>query len=181
LSESLQDLLEGIYSSVIEARRFVNQQHLKLFESYFDRQVVHDPSTDSDTEIYVPRIVTLATRHSTGDFASYEVIEAAVAVLVPMATLALETLEIEFSAKLHGLTPGEVSENANEDEDVGIIRRTIDDLFGTSSDIGIMMKGDGFDTAVSPARVKVTFKRIDPPEGVSLVQEELLRHLRAQT
>ncbi|MCZ4280697.1 DUF2589 domain-containing protein [Kiloniella laminariae] len=190
MSQSLQNLLEGIYSSVLEARRFVNMQHLKLFQSYFETRVITDPDTGEKIEVYVPRLVAMATSKGVGDQETFEIFEAAAVTLVPMSTLSIDTLEIEFETKLTNLdvTPtakpdskseGEEATDADDvEDDSGIIRRTIDDLFGTASEITIMPKGDSFQSSTSPAKVKINFKMSDPPEGVSLIQEQLLDYLR---
>ncbi|WP_020594272.1 DUF2589 domain-containing protein [Kiloniella laminariae] len=186
MSQSLQNLLEGIYSSVLEARRFVNMQHLKLFQSYFETKVITDPDTGDKIEIYVPRLVAMATSKGVGDQETFEIFEAAAVTLVPMSTLSIDTLEIEFETKLTNLDVTPTTKSSDEDaatkdkseDDSGIIRRTIDDLFGTASEITIMPKGDGFQSSTSPAKVKINFKMSDPPEGVSLIQEQLLDYLR---
>jgi hypothetical protein len=184
LTKSLQTLLEGIYSSVLEARRFVNQQHLKLFESYFENKVITDPATGRPTEVYVPRVVAMATSAGVGAEERYQIVEAPAVTLVPLSSLSIDTLEIEFETKLTNL--GDVAEEGIDeelaaeeaDDEAGLIRRTINDLFGASSEISIMSKGDSFESGASPAKVKVTFKMHDPPEGVSLLQEQMLDYIR---
>lgn len=186
MSQSLQTLLEGIYSSVLEARRFVNLQHLKLFQSYFDTKVVEDPETGQKLEVYTPRMVALTTTKEKKSNGEFDIIEAPALTLVPLSTLSIETLEIEFEAKLTNLTmvekekPKPVRKTAKQKrEEKDIITRTIDDLFGTSAEIEIMSKGDSFESSTSPAKVKVMFKMSEPPEGVNLIQEQLLDNLRS--
>lgn len=185
VADSLQNLLEGIYSSVMEARRILHQQHLQLFTSYFDKKVIPDPDTGDLTEVYVPRLVAMATSRGVGENEVFEIVEAPAITLVPLSGLSIDTMEIEFETKLTDLTildetdtvVAEASDEAN-DSVSNIISRTIDDLFGSSSEISIMHKGDGFESSTSPAKVKITFKMTDPPEAVSLMQEELLDYLR---
>ena len=185
MSQSLQTLLEGIYSSVLEARRFVNLQHLKLFQSYFETKVVEDPATGGKVEVYTPRLLALATSKGAGKDETFEIVEAPAITLVPLSTLSIETLEIEFEAKLTNLTvvekeakpePKKTAKQKREEKD--IITRTIDDLFGTSAEIEIMSKGESFDSGTSPAKVKIMFKMSEPPEGVNLIQEQLLDYVR---
>ncbi|MBN9888857.1 DUF2589 domain-containing protein [Salipiger abyssi] len=200
MSHSLQTLLEGIYASVLEARRFVNLQHLQLFQSYFETKVVKDRATGEDVEVYVPRLVAMATSRGVGTQEHYDIVEAPAITLVPMSTLNIDTLEIEFEAKLASfeIKPHEDKDDeqedekdeqaeepekaeAEEDDTFTIIRRTIDDLFDTASEITVMTKGDSFESSASPAKVKVTFKMTNPPEGVELIQEQLLDYLRSSS
>ncbi|MFN3225424.1 MAG: DUF2589 domain-containing protein [Hyphomicrobiales bacterium] len=177
-------MLEGIYSSVLEARRFVNAQHLQLFQSYFEPKVIDDPDTGDKIEVYTPRLLAVATSQGVGDQETFDVVEAPVLTLVPLTTLSIDTLEIEFEAKLTDLEvvsrededDGETDDASDEDE--GIIKRTINDLFGTASEIKIMPKGDSFDSGASPAKIKIVFKMTDPPEGASLLQEQMLDYIR---
>ncbi|APZ52326.1 DUF2589 domain-containing protein [Salipiger abyssi] len=202
MSHSLQTLLEGIYASVLEARRFVNLQHLQLFQSYFETKIVKDPATGEEVEVYVPRLLAMATSRGVGADERYDIIEAPAITLVPMSTLNIDTLEIEFEAKLASFeikpreddtekeAPEENTEDkpeepeqaeAEEEDTFTVIRRTIDDLFDTASEITVMTKGDSFESSASPAKVKVTFKMTNPPEGVELIQEQLLDYLRSSS
>lgn len=184
MAQTLQTLLEGIYVSVLEARRFVNQQHLDLFKSYFEVKRVPDPETGGEIEAYVPRLVAMATSTGVGENERFEIFETPAVTLIPLNTLAIDTMEIEFETKLNNLNILDHPDAANEDttpppeDEPDVIRRTIDDLFGTASEITIMNKGDSFESGTSPAKVKITFKLQDPPEGAALIQEQLLDYLR---
>ncbi|MEL6701889.1 MAG: DUF2589 domain-containing protein, partial [Pseudomonadota bacterium] len=96
MTNSLQTLLEGIYSSVLEARKFVNDQHLKSFESYFEKRLIQDPDTKDIVEVYAPRLVSVATSKGVGKDETFEIIDAPVMTLIPLSTLAIDTLEFEF-------------------------------------------------------------------------------------
>lgn len=208
MSQSFQTLLEGIYGSILEARRHIDTQHLELFESYFDSSIVTDPATGERIKAYAPRMIAVATTRA----GRTEVVQAPVAVLIPQSGLAIETLEIEFETKLANLNfdTDEVRpapeaaaaeaaapeaktaaksrrkaakapepDDAGEDDDLGVITRTISDFLSPRGDVQIMMKGPDFDSAVSPAKVKVTFRMQPPPEGAALIYEELLKYLRS--
>ncbi|GAB5508874.1 MAG: hypothetical protein Rhims3KO_02750 [Hyphomicrobiales bacterium] len=185
MAQSLQTLLEGIYSSVLEARKYVSSQHLRLFQSYFETKIITDPDTGDPLEVYTPRLLSLATSQGVGENETFEVIDAPVLALVPLHTLAIDTLEIEFEAKLTNLevVKAKDQQEPNEGESEGhpsLIRRTIDDLFGTAAEISIMSKSDSFESSASPAKVKIVFKMTEPPEGVNLLQEQMLDYIRQQ-
>ncbi|MEX0956797.1 MAG: DUF2589 domain-containing protein [Rhizobiaceae bacterium] len=178
---TLQTLLEGIYSSVIEAGNFVTAQHFKMFESYFERKRITDEVL-GETEVYVPRLIAMAYSKIENGEEKFDVYEAPQAALIPMSTLAIETLEMEFEAKIANFealaeTKGDESE-AGEAEDPGILKRTFDQLREVAGEVEIMMKGDSMESSASPVKVKITFKIQPPPEGVALIQEQLLDYLR---
>lgn len=187
MAQTLQTLLEGIYSAVLEAKRFVTAQHLKLFQSYFETRIIQDPDTGKPLEVYTPRLLSVATSKGVGEAETFDVVDAPVLALVPMDTLAIDTLEIEFETKLTDLefikpesdAPDKDADAAGDDDDEpSVIRRTIDDLFGTSAEIRIMHKGEGFESSASHAKVKIVFKMSEAPEGVNLLQEQMLDYIR---
>ncbi len=185
MAHSLQTLLEGIYASVLEARHYVSKQHLQLFKSYFDKRSIKDPETGRPLEVYTPRLLAIATSQGVGDAETFDVVDAPVLTLVPLNTLAIDTLEIEFEAKLTDLEvfePDETLDDAAEYgstvDEPGLVRRTIDDLLGAAAEIKILPKSDSFESGASPAKVKVTFKMSEAPEGVNLLQEQLLDYIR---
>ena len=128
---TLQTLLEGIYSSVIEAGNFVTAQHFKMFESYFERRRITDEVL-GETEVYVPRLVAMAYSKIENGQEKFDVYEAPQAALIPMSTLGIETLEMEFEAKISNfeeLVQAGRDEAADaEQEEPGLIRRTFDQL-----------------------------------------------------
>lgn len=182
MPQSLQTLLEGLYSSVLEARHYVNAQHLKLFESYFDTTTITDPDTGKKVEAYTPKLITIATSKGVGAGETYDITDAPLLSLIKLTHLSVDSLEIEFEAKLTNL-----SEVAKEDaasappappDERGIIRRAIDGLFGTSMQVNIMSKSGSFDSGASPAKVKIIFKATEAPEGIHLIQEQMLDYIR---
>jgi len=193
MAASLKTLLEGIYSSVLEARRYVSAQHFEVFRSYFEKKIIDDPVTGR-TQVYVPRLISIATSKIEGGRETFDVTDAPQMTLIPLSTLAIETLEIEFEAKLTNLNmfqdagedddedegggPEDTLDGNGDYEDAGFISRTYEELRHVADDINVMIKGESLDSAASPAKVKITFKLTDPPEGVSLIQEQLLDYLR---
>lgn len=185
MTQSLQTLLEGIYSSVLEARKYVSAQHLRLFQSYFETKIITDPDTGDPLEVYTPRLLSLATSQGVGENETFEVIDAPVIALVPLNTLAIDTLEIEFEAKLTNLEIVKAQDEQKPGDETAedhpnLIRRTIDDLFGSAAEISIMAKSDSFESSASPAKVKIVFKMTEAPEGAALIQEQMLDYIRQQ-
>ncbi len=180
---TLQTLLEGIYSAVIQAGNFVTAQHFKMFESYFERRTIQDEVLGR-TEVYVPRLIAMAYSKIENGEEKFDVYEAPQAALIPLSTLAIETLEMEFEAKISNFEelakpPAEEDgEEGKKPEEPGVLRRTFDELRHAAGEVEIMMKGEAMDSAASPVKVKITFRLKDPPEGISLIQEQLLDYLR---
>ena len=159
----------------------MNAQHIKLFESYFDQRTITDPDTGRKLEAYTPKLIPIAMSKGVGDSETFDIIDTPLLALIKLTHLSVDQLDITFEAKLSNLSQAAeppTEEPPAKDEERSQIRRAIDGLFDTSMDINIMPKGGSFDSGASPATVKITFKATEAPEGIHLLQEQLLDYIR---
>lgn len=184
MAQSLQTLLEGLYAAVLDARRLVDAQHLKQFESYFDTQMVPDPKTGAPVQAFVPRLIPIATARAAGPQDVFDLTNVPALALTKLGYLSLDSIEIEFEAKLTNLDqvdarapPSQESLNQAKAEP-GILRRTFGELFGTTAEPRIMPKSGTFESGAAPAKVRISFKTTDTVEGMHLIQERMFDHIR---
>lgn len=156
----LRTLLGGIYASVIEARKFVNNQHLHAFESHFEK---HGEGKDA---VFKPKHLTIDVPFPNG---ATRRVKAPYSALVPTSALMLEELTIKFQAKLTGF------EDLPEGVDLDAANTPISEL---SDSVKIMLKGRSFWSRAAEAEVEVKFKLRDGPEGIALIEEKLLDSMR---
>lgn len=152
-----------------------------MFEGYFHKEIVETPEGQK-VEAYTPRLIAFATSKIVDGKESFDLLEAPAIAMVPLHTLAIETIEVEFEAKLSNFTAADLEQTETEVsttvEDDTILRRTFRGVEEIAHEIEVMVKGESFESSASPAKVKVTFKLHDAPEGSQLLQEEMLDYLR---
>lgn len=150
-TKTFSDIIRGLQYSVNTAQQILERHHLYLFSKYFDEQgvpVMHEFQLSENRKLNVP-VISLIGQHA----------------------LAIDEMEIEFNARITAVetkrdmesgAENEIGkENEKDDKGNNWIDRACFDV-----DFSAMSKSDNL------LHVKIKFKAVDQPEGVSRVIDE---------
>jgi len=145
------DLIEAITNAVVQAREATERQHFDLIDHYFEKKEGSDGNdlVAKTIQIYVPSMDL--------DNPKNEPIEIPLISLVPMNSLKIDEVCVEFEAFLDGIDKGGAK---------GIKKKT---------QMALGMKGSGGMGKRNNVKVKVTMKGGDPPEGMVRVNDRILK------
>lgn len=157
----LNDLLSALHGAVAEANHLLRAQQLASIWQHFDKR-----KSKSGRTIYVPQQVRVVTP-SADEEGGEHLYEVPVASLLPMSSLELDELEMEFDARLEGLTPKSKSQVKNAEDLEKILNES-----PYEHNVQMSLEGSAFGRAPK-ARVKLTFKLRDPPQGLGDLEKHL--------
>jgi hypothetical protein len=155
--QSFDSFIEGIQHACHNAVRGMQDQHLELFDRYFEKEL---DDQGAETGHLRPKIVTLmmpsTSSHKEDD---YE-IQVPLFTLVPLRSIVIEQLKVEFEVRI----------NAAKD-DVDRKQRPRNFLMVDTGGWNLFGKGG------KHAKVEVIFKGADPPEGVVRLNNQVVKTL----
>ncbi len=143
---AFDDLVEAITNAAIHARKVTEQQHISLMEEFFERDVKTGQLKAKTVELHVPSLSHGVDEH--------EPIQVPLITLVPMNSLHLTEVSIDFKAHLSGL----------EDKSSG-------------KRIHMSLTGGGILKKQNEVNVRITVKGTDPPEGLVRINERIMKQI----
>jgi hypothetical protein len=147
-NNTLDDLIEGIASAMIGAREIMEKQHLNTIKRYFKRD-------DKDRLIAITTKVMIPTPNPDDGDTLMEV-ELPLFSVVPLNSLRLEQVDVEFDAHL-----SEVIDSDNS------IKKISMDVMG----------GGALGSKKTNCKVKITIVRDDPPEGLVKINNHIIKQI----
>ena len=148
MSNSLDNVFQGIYKSIVEAQNTIEQHYAgEVREDYFDK----------DGNPYM-----LPVKLPNGKDGEMKVTNIPLFTIVPHNGMALKEVEIEMQI---ALTPGE-SQKVNKSEAIKKKPSRIRSFF---TDLSNRNKGNEM------AKIKVKFNGQDPPEGLARIKDSLVK------
>lgn len=145
------DLIEAITNAVVQAREATERQHFKLIDYYFEQKEQGDGNdlVAKTVQIYVPSMEIDGEKH--------EPVEVPLITLVPMNSLKIDEVSVEFDAHLGGIDQSETQEKKH------------------GAQMALAMGGGRKIGGKNNVKVKVTMKGGDPPEGVVRINDRILK------
>ena len=151
----LQALFQSIHRAVVKATRVAQNASLNsLQKDYF---VEVNDEEGNPTGQLKPKVIKMVLPHQQGDQVVEASFDVPIFALVKHQAMTIETLEMEFEVELHGL----------------------EDLPPAEGDDGAVLSastsGGAFSSRKTIAKVHMTFKGEDPPEGVMRLNDKVLK------
>lgn len=143
---SLDDLVDGITNAMIGAREILEKQHIKTLDRFFEKD-------DQNRLTAITTKVMIPTPDPDDGDAQME-IDVPLFSIVPMNSLRVENLDIEFDANLSEVTGGK-GENKQLKMDV--------------------VGGGALGKKSKNCKVKVTITKDDPPEGLVRINNHIIK------
>ena len=148
MSNSLDNVFQGIYKSIVEAQNIIEQHYLgEIKEDYFDK--------DGN-----PYMIEVKLPH--GDNGEMKTVNIPVITLVPHNGMSIKEVEIDMKV---ALSPGDSEEINKSDvtkKKPSRIKRFLTDL---------SKRGKGHEMA----KIKVKFHGQDAPEGIARIKDSLVK------
>lgn len=150
----LSHLIKGLQSAVTQVREQVDAQHASIFEHYFEAS----PSGDA----LIAKTVKVAVPNRNLESNEAETVEVPLITLVPMSSIKVKEVSFEFETRIISV-PSKTEKHDPEESG--------------EPEMFVEMKGWGFKSSSTPAKVKIIFEGGDPPEGMVKVNDHLLRYI----
>lgn len=156
---AFDDLIESIQNAFIRVNAMSEEQHLNKLAEYFE-----DDGTPKTFDMQYPYF-------DENGIPAYRVVSIPQICLVPISSLKLDEIEIDFKMALCGEVPLEEVET-EEPEQGSLFKRK----FGAKPILGHMPqertmknKDDNY------ANIKLKFSSQDPPEGLMRIRDQFIR------
>ena len=148
MSNSLDNVFQGIYKSIVEAQNTIEQHYIgEIKEDYFDKDGK-------------PYMIDVQLPHGTGG--EMKEVNIPVITLVPHNGMAIKEVDIEMEVSL---SPGESEEIKKSD----ITKKKPSRIKRFISDLSRRNKGSKM------AKIKVKFHGQDAPEGIARIKDSLVK------
>ena len=148
MSNSLENVFQGIYKSIVEAQNTVEQHTVsEIKKDYFDK----------DGKPYM-----VAVQLPSGTNGEMKTVNIPVVTLVPHNGMAIKEVEIEMEV---GLSEGELEEINNSDT----TKKKPSKIVRFFTDLSRRNKGSKM------AKIKVKFNGQDAPEGLARIKDSLVK------
>ena len=148
MSNSLDNVFQGIYKSIVEAQNTIEQHYIgEIKEDYFDKDGK-------------PYMIEVQLPHGTGG--EMKTINIPLITLVPHNGMAIKEVEIEMKV---ALSPGE-SEEINKSD---VTKKKPSKIKRFLTDLSRRNKGQRM------AKIKVKFHGQDAPEGIARIKDSLVK------
>ena len=164
-TRSFDDLVEAITGAVIHARELLEAQHLDTINRYFK-----DSNGDGKLEA-LTQTVQIPNAHTDkkDDFLEVEI---PIFSLVPLNSLKLKEVEIEFDAYLSSLEeddmPSAALKSLTEDKKTVTKRKQMH----------MEMSGNGYlGSKKNNAKIRITMQGTEPPEGLIRINNHVLKQI----
>lgn len=155
-SFALQALFQSLHRAVVQATRVAQEASLKSLRRDYFHQVKDEEGNPTGT--WEPKTMKMVLPHSEGGSVTPVEYEVPVFSLVKHQAMVIDTLRMEFEVELHGLDSLTVAE---EDEDDG-------PAVAAATPAGTFSRK-------SIAKVEMTFRGDDPPEGTMRLNDKILK------
>ncbi len=150
----LQALFQSIHRAVMKATRVAQAASLNSLQKDYFEPVLDDEG--NSTGVLTPKIMKMVLPHQEGAEIKQATFEVPMMALVKHQSMTIDTLEMEFEVELHGL------EDLPSDDDEGAV-------------LSASTSGGAFSSRKTIAKVHMTFKGEDPPEGVMRLNDKVLK------
>ena len=148
MANSLDNVFQGIYKSIVEAQNIIEQHYLgEIKEDYFDK--------DGN-----PYMIEVKLPH--GDNGEMKTVNIPVITLVPHNGMAIKEVEIDMKV---ALSPGD-SEEINKSD---VTKKKPSRIKSFLTDLSKRGKGHEM------AKIKVKFHGQDAPEGIARIKDSLVK------
>ena len=148
MSNSLDNVFQGIYKSIVEAQNTIEQHYIgEIKEDYFDKDGK-------------PYMIDVQLPHGAGG--ELQTINIPVITLVPHNGMAIKEVEIEMEVALSEGESEEINNSDTTKKKPSIIKRFLTDLSRRN-------KGSKM------AKIKVKFHGQDAPEGIARIKDSLVK------
>ena len=149
----LQALFQAIHRAVVQATRVAQEASLRsLQRDYFTELHGEDGQPTGKLK---PKTLAMMLPHQEGEEIKPTVFEVPLLALVKHQAMTIDTLEMEFEVELHGLDQLQPQEG----EDAVLAASTAGGAFSRKT----------------MAKVQMTFRGEDPPEGVMRLNDKVLK------
>ena len=149
----LQALFQSIHRAVVKATRVAQEASLRSIQKdYFTE--VHDED-GKPTGVLRPKTVTMMLPHQEGSEVKKVPYEVPMFALVKHQAMTIDQLDMDFEVELHGL---DQLQSEDDDEDV----------------LSASTSGGAF-SRKTIAKVHMTFKGEEPPEGIMRLNDKVLK------
>ena len=148
MSNSLDNVFQGIYKSIVEAQNTIEQHYIgEIKEDYFDKDGK-------------PYMIDVQLPHGTGG--EMRTINIPLITLVPHNGMAIKEVEIEMEVALSEGELEEINDGDVTHKKPSRIKRFLTDL---------SKRGKGHEMA----KIKVKFHGQDAPEGIARIKDSLVK------
>ena len=148
MSNSLDNVFQGIYKSIVEAQNTIEQHYIgEIKEDYFDKDGK-------------PYMIDVQLPHGTGG--EMRTINIPVITLVPHNGMAIKEVDIEMEVALSPGDEEEINQGDTTRKKPSKIRKFLTDLSRRN-------KGSKM------AKIKVKFNGQDAPEGIARIKDSLVK------
>lgn len=150
--QNFDELVAAIQKSFLQCSRLAERQHIEMLSGFFDSEnkpvsiLLSMPQFDDDGKI------------------TYKDVSIPKLCLVPISSLKLDGIKVDFKVRLTGEVP--LEEKAGEDTGMDKKERS---FLGYLPGGGLKRNPEDF------ANITLQFTSQDPPEGIMRIQDELIR------
>ncbi|WP_211830378.1 DUF2589 domain-containing protein [Kistimonas asteriae] len=145
-NNTLDDLVDGITNAMIGAREIMERQHIKTISRYFDRD---------NKNRFVAKTTKVMIPNTDVNDATLQEVDLPLFSIVPLNSLRLDSVEIEFEASLS---------DVGSEKEAGGKKLKMD-----------VMGGGLLGNKKKNCKVKVTIVKDDPPEGLVRVNNHVVK------
>ena len=148
MADSLDNVFQGIYKSIVEAQNTIEQHYVgEVKEDYFDKK-----GNPYMIPIQLPK----------GENGEMKTINIPVITLVPHNGMAIKEVEIEMEVALSQGDAEKINQSKATKKKPSMIHKFITDLSRRN-------------TSRKMAKIKVKFNGQDPPEGLARIKDSLVK------
>lgn len=148
---SFKDLVTSLCSAVAEAHKFIDNQHFSMLNSYFSKDSTGKYHEAITVKVQIPNLDSKSNELNT--------IEVPLITLIPLSSIKIGDVTVEFDAHLSSLTESGDSEDSFKE-------------------MQFSLKGGGiFGKKSNNVKVKLSLKSDEPPEGFVRLNERLLKYI----
>lgn len=149
-SHSLDELVASVKAAIVRAHGVMNEQHLGLIDRFFEK------NDDGELE---PRTVGVHLPSQSGSPSGREEVRVPLMSLLPIPTLKVSELSVEFDCVVEGF-----DRDAGQEDDGNRLQL-------------LMGQPSRFKRTPNTARIKLSFTGGDLPEGVARLNDKILKIL----
>jgi hypothetical protein len=148
---SFKDLVTSLCSAVSEAHKFIDNQHFSMLNNYFSKDSTGKYHEAITVKVQIPSLDSASNQPNT--------IEVPLITLIPLSSIKIGDVTVEFEAHLSSLTESSGGED-------------------TFKEMQFSLKGGGFfGQKNNNVKVKLSLKSDEPPEGLVRLNERLLKYI----
>lgn len=152
--QNFNELVAAIQKSFLQCSRLAERQHIEMLSGFFDSE---------NKPVSIP--LSMPQFDDSGNI-TYKDVSIPKLCLVPISSLKLDGIKVDFKVRLTGEVSLEEKAGENREQDMDIKGRS---FVGYLPGGGLKRNPEDF------ANITLQFTSQDPPEGIMRIQDELIR------